>query len=39
MDPLDSTMNTIIYATEALLSKDRFSIKYIEAYRKGKLKT
>lgn len=38
MDPLDSTMVALIYAAEALTNKDRFCMKYIEAYHKGKLK-
>jgi 5-methyltetrahydrofolate corrinoid/iron sulfur protein methyltransferase len=38
MDPLDGTMLALIYATEALMNKDRFCMKYIEAYRQGKLK-
>jgi 5-methyltetrahydrofolate--homocysteine methyltransferase len=38
IDPLDATMLALIYATEALVNRDRFCRKYIEAYRKGKLK-
>jgi cobalamin-dependent methionine synthase I len=38
MDPLDGTMVALIYAAEALMNKDRFCLKYIEAYRQGKLK-
>jgi 5-methyltetrahydrofolate--homocysteine methyltransferase len=38
MDPLDGPMLALIYATEALINKDRFCMKYIEAYRQGKLK-
>ena len=38
MDPLDGTMVALIYAAEALMNKDRFCLKYIEAYRHGKLK-
>jgi cobalamin-dependent methionine synthase I len=38
MDPLDGTMVALIYAAEALVNKDRFCLKYIEAYRQGKLK-
>jgi len=38
MDPLDSTMVSLIYAAEALMNKDRFCRKYIEAFRQGKLK-
>jgi len=38
MDPLDGTMVALIYAAEALVNKDRFCLKYIEAYNQGKLK-
>ena len=38
MDPLDAMMVALIYAAEALMNKDRFCLKYIEAYRQGKLK-
>lgn len=38
MDPLDVTMVAQIYAAEALMNKDRFCRKYIEAFRQGKLK-
>jgi cobalamin-dependent methionine synthase I len=38
MDPLDTAMLALIYAAEALTNKDRFCMKYIEAYRQGKLK-
>ena len=38
MDPLDAMMVALIYAAEALMNKDRFCRKYIEAYRQGKLK-
>ena len=38
MDPLDETMSALIYAAEALMNKDRFCLKYIEAYHQGKLK-
>jgi cobalamin-dependent methionine synthase I len=37
MDPLDEVMMALIYAAEALMSKDRFCMKYIEAYHQGKL--
>ena len=37
MDPLDKTMMALVYATEALLNRDRFCLKYIEAYHQGKL--
>jgi cobalamin-dependent methionine synthase I len=38
MDPLDEVMLALIYAAETLMNKDRFCMKYIEAYRQGKLK-
>jgi len=38
MDPMDATMLALIYAAEALMNKDRFCMKYIEAFRQGKLK-
>ena len=38
MDPLDEVMTALIYAAEALMNKDRFCMKYIEAYHQGKLK-
>ncbi len=38
MDPLDRSMMALIYAAEALMNKDRFCLKYIEAYRAGKLR-
>jgi 5-methyltetrahydrofolate--homocysteine methyltransferase len=38
MDPLDRTMVALIYAAEALTDRDRFCLKYIEAYHQGKLK-
>jgi len=38
MDPLDAMMIALIYAAEALMNKDRFCRKYIEAFRQGKLK-
>jgi cobalamin-dependent methionine synthase I len=38
MDPLDVMMVALIYAAEALMNKDRFCLKYIEAFRQGKLK-
>jgi len=39
MDPLDGAMLALIYASEALMNKDRFCLKYIEAHHQGKLKT
>lgn len=38
VDPMDSTMTALIYATEALLNKDRFCMQYIRCYHQGKLK-
>jgi len=38
MDPLDRTMVALIYAAEALTDRDRFCLKYIEAYHQGRLK-
>lgn len=39
VDPLDSSMTALIYATEALLKKDKFCLKYIKAFKQGKLTT
>jgi cobalamin-dependent methionine synthase I len=39
MDPLDRTMVALIYATEALMNKDRYCLNYIEAFNQGKLKS
>lgn len=36
LDPLDAEIMGTIYATEALLGKDRFCRKYNRAYRQGK---
>ncbi len=38
MDPLDGPMIALIFATEALLDKDRFCLNYIAAHHQGKLK-
>jgi 5-methyltetrahydrofolate--homocysteine methyltransferase len=35
MDPLNKAMMAALCATEALLEKDRFCLKYIRAYKKG----
>lgn len=32
MDPLDRNMTALIYATEALMGKDRYCLRYIKAY-------
>ncbi|SPF43749.1 Methionine synthase [Syntrophobacter sp. SbD1] len=37
MDPLDSVMQSLIFAAEALVNRDRFCLNYIKAYNKGKL--
>lgn len=37
VDPLDRTMTALIYATEALLNKDRFCMQYIRCFKQGKL--
>jgi 5-methyltetrahydrofolate corrinoid/iron sulfur protein methyltransferase len=36
-DPLDSQLMALIYASEALVNKDRFCLGYIKAYDAGKL--
>jgi len=38
VDPLDSTLMALVYATETLLNKDRFCMQYIRSYQQGKLK-
>jgi 5-methyltetrahydrofolate--homocysteine methyltransferase len=35
MDPLNKGMMAALYATEALLEKDRLCLKYIKAFKKG----
>jgi len=37
LDPCDLALNATIIATEALLGKDEYCLKYLEAYRQGKL--
>lgn len=37
VDPLDSTLMALVYATEALLKKDRFCMQYIRCYKEGRL--
>ncbi len=37
-DPMDAQLVALIYASEALMNKDRFCMKYIGAYNQGKLK-
>jgi 5-methyltetrahydrofolate corrinoid/iron sulfur protein methyltransferase len=37
-DPLDGHLIALIYASEALVNKDRFCMNYISAYHNGKLK-
>ncbi|MGO9569402.1 MAG: dihydropteroate synthase [Desulfomonilaceae bacterium] len=36
-DPLDSQLMALVYASEALVNKDRFCLDYIKAYNAGKL--
>ena len=38
MDPLDRTAVSLIYATEAMMDKDRFCMKYIQAHHQGELR-
>lgn len=38
VDPLDSSLISLTYATSALLNKDKYSMKYIKAHKDGKLK-
>ena len=38
MDPLDPFMKALIFASEALVGKDRFCMKYIGAHNEGRLK-
>ncbi|MFZ5646581.1 MAG: dihydropteroate synthase [Bacillota bacterium] len=38
VDPMDSTLMALVYATEALLNKDRFCMQYIRCYQQGRLK-
>jgi 5-methyltetrahydrofolate--homocysteine methyltransferase len=37
-DPLDKQLIAMIYASEALISKDRYCLNYIKAFHEGKLK-
>ena len=37
LDPLDRTVIALIHATEALMNRDRYCMRYIEAYHEGKL--
>ena len=37
-DPLDAQLIALVYASEALMNKDRFCMSYIGAYNDGKLK-
>jgi cobalamin-dependent methionine synthase I len=37
MDPLDRTLQALIYAAEALVNRDRFCMQYIGAFNEGKL--
>jgi 5-methyltetrahydrofolate corrinoid/iron sulfur protein methyltransferase len=36
-DPLDNQLMALVYASEALVNRDRFCLDYIEAYNAGKL--
>ncbi len=36
-DPLDSQLMALVFASEALVNKDRFCLEYIKAYNEGKL--
>lgn len=38
LDPLDQVMQALMYAAEALVNRDRYCLKYIEAHNGGKLK-
>ncbi len=38
MDPLDNLMQALIYASEALVNRDKFCLNYIKAFNQGKLK-
>lgn len=38
MDPLDDLMQALIFASEALVNRDRFCLSYIKAHNDGKLK-
>jgi 5-methyltetrahydrofolate--homocysteine methyltransferase len=35
LDPLDTELMGLLYATDALLGQDNYSLKYIRAFRKG----
>lgn len=37
IDPTDGTAMALVYATEALLDRDRFCLEYIRAFRLGRL--
>ncbi len=37
LDPLDPFMQTVIYATDALLGNDDYCMEYLTAYREGLL--
>ncbi|MCL2166602.1 MAG: dihydropteroate synthase [Clostridiales bacterium] len=39
MDPTSADMRAVLYATEALLGKDRLCRRYLQAYRKGLIGT
>jgi cobalamin-dependent methionine synthase I len=37
LDPLDRTLGALVYATEALVNRDKYCMRYIEAFHQGKL--
>ena len=37
IDPLDTTMMSLIFATEALMNKDPFCGNYLKAFRAGQV--
>ncbi len=39
LDPLDREVMALMYATEALMNRDKYCMRYIEAFHQGKLAT
>ncbi len=37
LDPLDGVLTALLFASEALAGRDRFSLRYIQAYKDGRL--
>jgi len=37
LDPLDRVLTALLFASEALAGRDRFSLRYIQAYKEGRL--